>query len=37
MMAYGQWRKQDLVIASGVVEGAARYVVGERLERLTVA
>jgi hypothetical protein len=32
MMAYGQWRKQDLVIASGVVEGAARYVVGERLD-----
>lgn len=32
MMAYGQWRKQDLAIASGVVEGAARYVVGERLD-----
>jgi hypothetical protein len=32
MMAYGLWRKQDLVIASGVVEGAARYVVGERLD-----
>jgi hypothetical protein len=32
MMAYGQWREQDLVIASGVVEGAARYVVGERLD-----
>jgi hypothetical protein len=32
MMAYGQWRQQDLVIASGVVEGAARYVVGERLD-----
>ena len=32
MMAYGQWRQQDLVIASGVVEGAARYLVGERLD-----
>ena len=32
MMAYGRWRKQDLVIATGVVEGAARYVVGERLD-----
>ncbi len=32
LMAYGQWREQDLVIASGVVEGAARYVVGERLD-----
>ena len=25
-------RKEDLVIASGVVEGAARYVIGERLD-----
>jgi hypothetical protein len=32
MMAYGRWRQQDLVIATGVVEGAARYVVGERLD-----
>jgi hypothetical protein len=32
MMDYGTWREQDLVIASGVVEGAARYVVGERLD-----
>ena len=32
LMAYGQWREQDLVIASGVVEGAARHVVGERLD-----
>jgi hypothetical protein len=31
-MDYGKWREQDLVIASGVVEGAARYVVGERLD-----
>jgi hypothetical protein len=33
MMAYGAWRQQDLEIASGVVEGAARYVVGERLDQ----
>ena len=32
LMDYGRWREQDLVIASGVVEGAARYVVGERLD-----
>jgi hypothetical protein len=32
LMNYGQWREQDLVLASGVVEGAARYVVGERLD-----
>ena len=32
LMDYGRWRKQDLVIATGVVEGAARYVVGERLD-----
>ena len=31
LMDYGRWRDQDLVIASGIVEGAARYVVGERL------
>ena len=31
-MDYGRWRDQDLVIASVVVEGAARYVVGERLD-----
>jgi hypothetical protein len=33
MMAYGRWRQQDLVIASGVVEAAARNVVGERLDQ----
>jgi hypothetical protein len=33
MMAYGQWREQGLVLASGVVEGAARYVIGERLDQ----
>jgi hypothetical protein len=32
LMDYGRWSKEDLVIASGVVEGAARYVVGERLD-----
>ena len=31
-MDYGHWRARDLVIASGVVEGAARCVVGERLD-----
>jgi hypothetical protein len=33
LMKYGQWRGQDLVLASGVVEGAARYVIGERLDQ----
>ena len=33
LMDYGRWRAGDLVIASGVVEGAARYVVGERLDQ----
>jgi hypothetical protein len=33
LMDYEAWRRQDLVIASGVVEGAARYVVGERLDQ----
>jgi hypothetical protein len=32
LMKYGQWRQADLVLASGVVEGAARYVIGERLD-----
>jgi hypothetical protein len=32
MMRYGRWIKQDLVIASGQVEGAVRYLVGERLD-----
>lgn len=32
MMRYGSWIKQDLVIASGQVEGAVRYLVGERLD-----
>ncbi len=32
LMDSGRLRKEDLVIATGVVEGAARYVVGERLD-----
>lgn len=32
MMKYAEWREQDLVIASGQVEGAVRHVVGERMD-----
>lgn len=32
MMAYQDLIDEDMVIASGIVEGAARYVVGERLD-----
>src|SRR6266704_5059685 len=32
MMAYKDLLEDDMVIASGLVEGAARYVVGERLD-----
>ena len=32
MMDYAAWREQDLVIASGQVEGAVRHVVGQRLD-----
>lgn len=32
MMRYDRYREQDMVLASGVVEGAARYVVGERFD-----
>jgi hypothetical protein len=32
MMRYGAWRAQDLVIASGQVEGAVRHVVGQRMD-----
>ena len=32
MMRYAEWRQQDLVIASGQVEGAVRHVVGERMD-----
>ena len=32
MMNYKHYIEKDLVIASGVIEGAARYVVGERMD-----
>jgi hypothetical protein len=32
MMRYGEWQEQDLVIASGQVEGAVRHLVGERFD-----
>ena len=32
MMRYHEWRQQDLVLASGQVEGAVRHVVGERMD-----
>ena len=32
MMEYKKLIEEDLVIASGIVEGAARYVVGERMD-----
>jgi hypothetical protein len=32
MMRYAEWVAQDLVIGSGQVEGAARHVVGERMD-----
>lgn len=32
MMQYDKWMKEDLVIASGQVEGAVRQLVGERLD-----
>jgi hypothetical protein len=32
MMEYKKFIEEDLVIASGIVEGAARYVVGERMD-----
>ena len=32
MMQYGKWSEQDLAIASGQAEGAARYLVGERFD-----
>ena len=32
MMCYAEWLAQDLVIASGQVEGAVRHVVGERFD-----
>lgn len=32
MMRYGEWLEQDLVIASGQVEGTVRHLVGERFD-----
>jgi hypothetical protein len=32
MMRYPKWMKEDLVIATGVIEGAVRYVIGERMD-----
>ena len=32
MMQYRKWISEDLVIASGQVEGAVRHVVGERMD-----
>lgn len=32
MMSYDEWIEKDLVIASGQVEGAVRYLVGERFD-----
>jgi hypothetical protein len=32
MMRYARWMEQDLVIATGQVEGAVRHLVGERLD-----
>jgi len=32
MMKYKQYIEEDLPIASGIAEGAARYVVGERMD-----
>lgn len=32
MLRYAEWREQDLVIASGQVEGTVRHLVGERLD-----
>jgi len=32
MLRYTLYKKQDLPIASGIIEGAARYVIGERMD-----
>jgi hypothetical protein len=32
IMRYGEYRRKDLVLATGVIEGACRYVVAERLD-----
>jgi hypothetical protein len=32
MMKYDEYHREDLVLATGVIEGACRYVIGERLD-----
>jgi hypothetical protein len=32
MMCYREFRKQDLVLATGVIEGACRHILGDRLD-----
>ena len=32
IMRYDEYQREDLVLATGVIEGACRYVVGERLD-----
>jgi hypothetical protein len=32
MMRYDKYHREDLVLATGVIEGACRYVIGERLD-----
>lgn len=32
MMRYGDYRHQDLVLATGVIEGACRHILGDRLD-----
>ena len=32
MMHYDEYQRADLVLATGVIEGACRYVIGERLD-----
>ena len=32
MMRYGEFRQQDLVLATGIIEGACRYILGDRLD-----
>jgi hypothetical protein len=32
MMRYDEYHREDLVLATGVIEGACRYVIGERLD-----
>ena len=32
MLRYTRYKKDDLPLASGIIEGAARYVIGERMD-----